>query len=213
MAKAEESGFSLDSLNTALECRQRNFRVLGLRVVVAEDQKSYVEGKAIFIQMKDWAEWEELNPCRILSILFKIPLEAPEEEVEAEEGVAKGLPESDFQVEFEHLVIPSLHRDLVNRALVGREDPVVEIMEDTYINIKENVLFERNYEMELEALWKDLGAVNKEDFVNLIVRLIDLGYEFSGIIERLEMAKILENLSKEGWSEGLLYFNLIFNRN
>ena len=153
---------------------------------------------------KKYFYWnEDPKTWRIrLAVRFVLPLAEPQEDLNTPLviiGESRSLALLD---------IPNIE---VSRALFNREKAVVEIIEDCYYDVAQNRIFGRDFEGELERLWRDLSNLTEENVVYVLVRLASLGYEFSDLVEELKVREILEGLNQRGWSEGINYFNLRFD--
>ena len=110
--------------------------------------------------------------------------------------------------------VPYITQIKINRALCNMESPVVEIMEGVYINLKKNKIYERNFKLELQRLWKDLKNVSQDDIVDILMRLISLGEDYQDLVGMLKIEEILGDLKRiDGWDEGENYFKLVFGKN
>ena len=126
-------------------------------------------------------------------------------------------PDSGSLCKFEYQMTPWLQKwgngqkEESKSPMLSNPSSVIEISENVYLNVNENRLCERNFDAELEGLWKDLKKVKKGSVIHILLRLISLGFEFITLLEELGVKEILEDLEKEGWLDGLNYFKATFH--
>ena len=193
------SELDFEFLRMKPEGLEKRFRVIGFHESSEEAEsggRRALEGVLLLSMKSIHQSWREKNKRKNLIIPLKI------------QWTFSSLQQASGTI----LSTNNISNRLISRALVNHQNPVVEIMENTYLDVVENKLYQRNFDAELERLWKDLGSLSEESVVDVLIRLTSLGYECLDVIEELNVKEILEDLWKEGWKEGINYYKLKFDR-
>ena len=211
-----ERDYSIQLLRQGYTDKQL-FTVLRFEEVEIE-KREYLTGK-ILVPFEGMHSYEKVPRSLTSAVVdFKLPLGRKMEsewDLSVQEFMTKN-PGSGCECQLECLRAPWFCENRItkfswyNSALIDRDNPVMEVLDNTFINVKENRIYERDFDAELEHLWKDLQKISKDNVVDVLIRLVSLGYEFEELVEKLQVKKVLESLEKEGWSEGINYLKVTF---
>ena len=171
-----------------------------------EDQKAgqFVDGFLLFSPEAFYNNLSRNGRKMSLLVNFQLPLNSQKSQATDEDMISS----TPCKCNVEYLETPYLRNSMIIRALKSKEYPVVELMENLFFNIKEHTIHERDFGAELEELWKELESVGAENVVDLLLRLVSLGFEFYDLIQKLGLEEILVGLGEEGWVDGINYFKL-----
>ena len=208
----EDTGLNFDFnlLQRRVEKGSEDFHLLKCELQQNKEEKDQLLEVIARVSMNSFVELpKKFNNYADIHLLasFTVPLGLVLDE-SLDDFIHKN-PDLGYHCDLECFVAPRVPCGLMNRALANRDYPVVEIMNNVFLNVKENRLYERDFGSEVEGLWKELGAARQENVLDVLLRVASLGYEFSQLLDKLQVEKILEGLKKEGWREGINYVNFL----
>lgn len=99
---------------------------------------------------------------------------------------------------------------VVRKALVNDGNRAIgHLFNGVFLNFRNGEILCRNFDEELKDLYKRLDNLDESDFVEVIVRVLSLGYRFKRLVGLLGIGNILDEL-KEDWAGGRAYYDLMF---
>ena len=99
----------------------------------------------------------------------------------------------------------------IDQAILNKDRPLCWLVPGTFWDLRRNRIVERNYGLDLADVRKRLLSVTCETCLEVILRIIHLGFGQAGLIEALGIREIVRNLAKEGWVAGKLFYEATFD--
>ena len=127
-------------------------------------------------------------------------------------GSGDGLGGLGYELQYDYFYSPRYPGKAVNRGLMGKERSLVEVVDNIYIDVKKNEIYERNFEGELMNLYRMAACVTEETVVDLLVRFVSLGGRYIDLVKQLGIKGILDLLKEAGWEEGARYYQVEFEQ-
>ena len=170
-------------------------------VLQANESRDEFEGRVVDIDIRfrieliEWVNYEEeeLQTEKVGNLVLSFRLYFESSEI--------GL------LECHYFEFPAIPKRVMQHALMGRENAVVEVLDDVYIDLKRNEIQVRDYGAELKDLYRMVSNVNADTVVEALIRLTSLGAGFSKLLRKMKVKDILVDLRLAGgWGTGIKYF-------